>query len=214
VPSTLHAGGRTVRIAAGRPATVRAPLVLRAAASLGVTIDGRFVGSGRRVAVSPRTLAGSRNGAHRLRVTARGAAATGTLSLTSCSLALQVSGGPRRTSTVAVSARYGIPSVAVRLSGLRLAPANRYLGQLVYDAAGLPQRKLELIGARTRANGVTVVLRRGRLSVRGLPAEVGVVRLRLAAGVLAGRGGSGAVTALLRGDRRATRAEAPAAWQR
>ncbi len=213
-PSALTPGGRTVRIAAGRPATVRAPLVLRSAAAFSATIDGRRVGFGRRVAVSPRTLAGLRNGAHRLRVTAGGSAATGTLSLASCQLALQVTGGPGRTSVVAVSARYGVHSVSVRLSGLHVATANRFLGQLVFDPAGLPQRKLELVGARSNANGVTVELRRGRLLVTGLPPEVGVVRFRLRGGVLRGSGGSGVATATLRGATRPTTARAPAAWQR
>jgi hypothetical protein len=131
-----------------------------------------------------------------------------------CRLALDVRGGPRRASRIAVSARAGVRSIRIRLSGLRLRVARRHLGALVFRPAGLPARRLELAGARSSANGVTVTLRRRCLHVSGLPPEVGVVHLKLRAGVLAGRGGSGTATATLRGDRRATRAHASATWQR
>ncbi|HXS45793.1 MAG TPA: hypothetical protein VN751_14290, partial [Solirubrobacteraceae bacterium] len=66
---------------------------------------------------------------------------------------------------------------------------------------------------RGGANGVHVVLRGHRLRVSGLPPEVGVVRLMLRSGVLAGRRGTGSVTATLRGQGRSTTASAPAAWR-
>jgi hypothetical protein len=213
-PSALRAGGRAVRVTHGRPATALAPLVLRSATSLQVSIDGRDVGAGRRVALPPRTLARFADGAHRLRIAAGGAVGRSTLALLPCRLALEVRGGPGRPSVVAVSARAGVRSIGVRLSGLRLRLRSGHLGELVFEAAGHPARRLDLTGARTSVNGVTVVLRRGRLRVGGLPPEVGVIRLRFQAGVLTGRGGSGTATALLRGDRRATRVRAPAAWQR
>jgi Cep192 domain 4 len=212
VPGSLQVGGQTVRITRGRPVTPRARLVLRASSRLAVTIDGHTVASGRRVALSPRTLSGFGNGGHRLRVTAGGSAATATLGLATCNLALEVTGGPGRGSVVAASARYGVPSVAIGLSGLRLRVAERYLGQLVYERAGLPRRTIELVGARSSANGVTVVLSRGRIRVTGLPPEVGVVRARLRAGVVTGSRGSGVATATLRGTTIPARATAPAAW--
>jgi Abnormal spindle-like microcephaly-assoc'd, ASPM-SPD-2-Hydin len=213
-PSSLRAGGRSVALAAGRPATAVAPLVLSGAVALRVSVDGRDVGTGRRVVLAPRALARFADGAHRLRIAAGGAVARSTLALLPCRLALEVHGGPGRPSVVAVSARAGVRSIGVRLSGLRLRLGSGHLGELVFDAAGHPARRLDLTGTRTSVNGVTVVLRRDRLRVRGLPPEVGVVRLRFEAGVVTGRGGSGTATALLRGDRRATRARAPAAWQR
>jgi Abnormal spindle-like microcephaly-assoc'd, ASPM-SPD-2-Hydin len=212
MPGSLQVGGQSVRITRGRPVTPRAPLVLRAGSRLAVTIDGQTVASGRRVTLSPRTLSGFGNGGHRLRVTAGGSAATATLGLATCNLALELTGGPGRSSVVAASARYGVPSVAIGLSGLRLRVAERYLGQLVYERAGLPRRTIELVGARSSANGVTVALSRGRIRVTGLPPEVGVVRARLRAGVVTGSAGVGVATATLRGTTGPARATAPAAW--
>jgi hypothetical protein len=213
-PSTLRLGRRSISIVAGRPSTPEAPLVLRSAVRLRVVIDGRHVGSGRRVTLTPRALARFADRAHQLRISAGRASVTTTLGLLPCRLALEVRGGPGRASVIAVSARAGVRSIGVRLSGLHLRVARRHLGTLVFVPAALPARRVELAGASSSANGVTVTLRRRRLRVSGLPPEVGVVRFELAAGVLAGGGGTALATATLRGDRRATRARAPATWQR
>jgi hypothetical protein len=213
-PSTLRVGGRSIAIATGRPSTPQAPLVIRSAVRLRVSIDGRPVGSGRRVTLTPRGLARFADGAHELRISAAGAAVTTTLGLLPCRLALEVRGGPGRASVIAVSARAGVRAIGVRLSGLRLRVARRHLGRLVFVAAGLPARRVELTGARSSTNGVTVTVRRRRVRVSGLPPEVGVVRFELSADVLAGGGGTGLATATLRGDRRVTRARAPATWER
>jgi hypothetical protein len=213
-PGTLRVSGRFVAIATGRPTTPEAPLVLGSAARLRVSIDDRPVGSGRRVALAPRALARFGDGAHRLGVSAGGASVTSTLDLLPCRLALELRGGPERAATIAVSARAGVRSVRIRLSGLRLRVARRHLGELVFVPAGLPSRRVELMGARSSANGVTVTLRRGRLRVSGLPPEVGVVRFELRTGVLTGRVGSALASATLRGDERPTSARAPASWQR
>lgn len=213
-PSTLRVGGRAISIATGRPSTPDAPLVLRSGVGLRVSIDGRSVGSGRSVTLMPRALARFADGVHKLRISAGRAAVTTTLALLPCRLALEVRGGPGRASLIAVSARAGVRSISVRLSGLHLRVTRRHLGALVLVPAGHPARRVELAGARSSANGVTVTLRRGRLRVTGLPAEVGLVRFQLRAGILAGRSGTGLATATLRGDQRATHARAPATWQR
>jgi hypothetical protein len=203
-----------VTLATGRPVTPEAPLVLRSGARLAASIDGRAVGSGRRIALAPRALARFGDGAHRLRISAGAASVGAPLALLPCRLALELRGGPGRASTVAVSARAGVRSVHVALSGLRVRVAHRHLGALVFVPAGLPARQIELTGARSRANGVTVTLRRGRLDVTGLPPEVGVVRFDLETGVLGGRRGSGRASAILRGEQRPTVARAPTRWQR
>ena len=213
-PSTLRVGGRSIAIATGRPSTPQAPLVVLSAVGLRVSIDGRPVGSGRRVTLAPRAIARFVDGVHRLRISARRASVTSTLNLRRCRLALEVRGGPGRASAIAVSARAGVRSIGVRLSGLRLRVARRHLGELVFVPAGLPARRVELASGRSSANGVTVTLGRERLHVRGLPPEVGVVRFELSAGVVTGGGGTAIATATLRGDRRATSAHAPATWQR
>src|SRR4051812_45075625 len=65
-PVALRAGRSAVTLAPGRPVTAEAPLVIRSAARLAASIDGRPVGSGRRIALSPRGLARFGDGAHRL----------------------------------------------------------------------------------------------------------------------------------------------------
>jgi hypothetical protein len=213
-PSTLSVGGRSVAIASGRPTTALSPLVVRGAVRLRVELDGRNVGAGRRVRLVPRILARFGDGAHRLRVIAGSSSASARVGLAPCRLALEVHGGPDQSSVIAVSARAGVRSVSVRLSGLRLrAVPGRRLGDLVYKPARLPARRVTLTGPRGGANGVHVVLRGHRLRVSGLPPEVGVVRLMLRSGVLAGRRGTGSVTATLRGQGRSTMASARAAWR-
>ena len=64
------------------------------------------------------------------------------------------------------------------------------LGTLNLARAGLPDINLSLTGTRTRYNGITIALTPHRLRVRGLPSNVGVLRLQLRRGVLTGRGGN------------------------
>jgi hypothetical protein len=59
-----------------------------------LSIDGRPVGSGRSVTVSPRRLATFADGAHTLLVTGARASARSQLQLAPCDLALRLNGGP------------------------------------------------------------------------------------------------------------------------
>jgi hypothetical protein len=195
----LSVGGAPVILAYGHPVTPTAPLAVRSRRSATLSLGGRMLGRGRNINVMPAALAAFGDGAHTLIVrTAAGSAST-RIALAGCQLALRVRSGRHRRGAVTLSALTGIRSASVRLGrGLRITTAGRRsLGSIEITRAGLPSVSFSLAGGRTRYNGITVVVGRHGLRVAGLPANVGVVRVRLRRGLLRGRGDARASASLL-----------------
>ncbi len=215
-PRSLTVGSVEVAIDGGTPITPWAPLTLRAASPVTVSVDGTVLGRGRRVTVSPRALAAFTGGVRTLRLSTDGASAQTSIALAPCRLALRASGGAGRHATLAVSARAGVRSLKVSLPrSLRLRIARGVeLGSAWIKSAGYPARTFDLVGPRTRSNGVTVKLTRRGFSVTGLPGETAVVRLRLARGLLSGKAGTARVSAKLEGGSVRVGARAAVNWLR
>ncbi len=213
---SVRLGRDTVTIDHGSPATPWAPFRVHSRSSLTLSIDGRRVASGRVATVSTRALAGFADGRHTLELVAGGRRTQSTLGLSRCRLALRVDGGPRQPATIAVSARTGLGTTTIQLPhGLRLhTTRGRKLGQVSVRTARLPARVYDLVGPRTVANGVTITLSHGGLRVSGLPAQTGVVRFSLRAGVLSGRRGIASARSVLAGDSGATASRMPVSWLR
>lgn len=141
-PRALRVGGRSVAVRAGDPSLPWAPLTLRAKSAFTVTIDGVRVGRGTRVVVDPRALARFGDGNHTLRLSTGSSSAQSPITLAACRLALDVDGGPRRSTTVAVSARAGMGSFRVTLPGsLRSGARGRAVGKAHQDRR-LPRARL------------------------------------------------------------------------
>lgn len=215
-PRALRLGGRRVAIRGGSPVTPAAPLTISASSTVTVSLDGRTLGRGERVKLTPRALADFADGGRTLRVSAGAADVRAEILLAACRLAVRAEGGPGRGTLVAVSSRTGMRTLEVRLPrALRLRAAARdRVGRAWLKVAGYPARRFGLVGPRTSVNGVTVTLTRRGIRVGGLPPETGVVSLRFDAGIVDGRGGSITASATLRGDRAAARAEEPVTWVR
>ncbi len=212
----LQLAGHAVRVPSGRTATPWAPLTLTDRVSRRVSIDGRRVGNGRTVSVSPRSLSDFSDGAHTLRVEGSGSSAHTQLLLSPCRLAARVSGGPGQSTSLWASSRAGMRSLTFRLPrGLSVRAArHRVLGTIGFRAAGYPAASYDLVGPRTSANDVVVALGAHFVRVTNLPDQVGIVRVTLRPGVVFGRGGVVDLSASVQGSRRALRAGTPAAWLR
>jgi hypothetical protein len=97
---------------------------------------------------------------------------------------------------------------------LRLHITKTTLGTASTQVAGRPAQVFGLYGARTSANGITVLLKAHSIQIKHLPPEAGVVSIALDDGVITGRGGAVRATAQLRGDSAASSAGAHAVWHR
>jgi hypothetical protein len=211
----LQPGGTLVTLSYPQPSVPWAPLTVAARQTLHVSIDRQTVGSGRRVSISPRTLAAYTDGAHTLRVTTHGHTAQTPLLLAPCSLAIRVDGGPGQGALISLAARVPMKSATITLPrGLDLHLTARKLGQFTYTEAGYPSRTFDIIGARTTSNNVTVVVTRHTIKLSNLPARTGVIRFSTRTGVLAGNGGTVKATAALAGALRDQTSNVPATWQR
>jgi hypothetical protein len=210
----VRLGGRDVVVRYGAPVTPWAPLRFTSARVLSAHIDGRLVGHGRVVTISPQTLWSFANGARELTVADTGASAQGHLVLGACAFAARLDGGPSKQTTISASSRYGVRSLSFRLpSHLRLAAGvGRTLGWVTVTTAGVPSREFSLIGPRTESNAVTVSLSTHLLTVTNLPARTGVVSVTLRPGVVVGQPGVVTATAHERGSGTLLRASTPATW--
>jgi len=210
----VRPGGREVAISAGAPVTPWAPLRLAAARVLTVRVDGRLVGHGRRVAISPQTLWSFADGGHTLTVEDSGASGRGHLVLSACALAARLDGGPSQQTEISASSRYGVRTLSFRLPP-RLylaAAAGRTLGWVTVTSAGVPSRGFDLVGPRTESNAVTVSLGTHTVTVTNLPPRTGVVSITLRAGVVFGQPGVMTLTAQQRGSAARLRAWTPTSW--
>ena len=202
-----------VTISHGAPVTPWAPLRLAAARVLTVRIDGRRVGHGRVVSISPQTLWSFADGTHTFTVEGRGARAQGRIVLGACALAARLEGGPSQQTTISASSRFGVRTLSFRLpSRLHLAAAHRTLGWVSITSAGVPSRGFPLIGLRTESNAVTVSVSTRTLTVTNLPPRTGVVTITLQAGVVSGQSGNMTLTARERTPGILLRASTPAVW--
>jgi hypothetical protein len=86
------------------------------------------------------------------------------------------------------------------------------LGSLSIQPANQPIQTFNLHGARTNFNGITVLLKAHTIEIRDLPAETGVVSVKLNRGVITGRSGYVNATVTLRGSPGPSRADAHAVW--
>lgn len=210
----VRLGSRDVVVSYGSPTTPWAPLTLRSATALRARIDGRAVGAGKVVTISPQTLASFADGHHGLSVTGAGTTSQGRLVLAACSLAARLIGGPSQAATLSASSRYGVRTLAFRLPPrLHLATGiGRTLGWVTVTSAGYPSRGFDLVGPRTESNAVTVSLSAHTLTVSNLPPRTGVVTITLRAGVLSGQAGVVHLVARERGSGALLRASTPATW--
>ena len=211
----LRPGGRRVTVGYPMPSVPWAPLTVSAAQTVSASIDGQAVGSGRRITISPRTLAAYTDGAHTLKVSTGGHSAQTPLLLALCPLAVRVNGGPGQGGLISLAARSGMGSATITLPrGLHLNVAARTLGQFVYRRAGYPARMFDIVGSRTTSNNVTVTVGRHTIRVSNLPPRTGVIRFTTRAGVLAGSGGAAHASATVAGTPGRRSSTVPATWLR
>lgn len=213
----LKAGARTVRLSYGKPVTPSSTLALDAPGlKMTAMIDGHALAQGTgHVALTPRALQGFADGVHTLQVSADSGEASAQLALAPCRLAVRLDGGPSRPASLVVSAAAGMTSPKVSLPRkLRLHVTAAALGTASIQVAGKPAQTFGLNGARTSANGITVLLKAHSIQVKNLPPETGVVALALSDETITGRGGTVRATATLRGDSAASNARTAVVWHR
>lgn len=207
VTRLLSIAGNRTTVSYGQPVVPSAPLSFSSNLKTRVRIDGKTMGFAHHVTVSPRALSRLADGQHTVSVSSGARRAQATLLLAPCKLALRLSA-----TSITVSARTGLGTLAVKLGArmsLHASGPQRKLGRFTYRATDRPSVTFALTGQRTSYNGVTVTVTRHGMTVRGLPAEVGTVRVSLNAGVLHGAGHSHAsARSRLRGDSGATLARA------
>jgi hypothetical protein len=210
VTRLLSIAGNRTTVSYGQPVVPSAPLSFSSNLKTRVRIDGKTMGFAHHVTVSPRALSRLADGQHTVSVSSGTRRAQATLLLAPCKLALRLSA-----TSITVSARTGLGTLAVKLGArmsLHASGPPRKLGRFTYQTADRPSVTFALTGQRTSYNGVTVTVTRHGMTVRGLPAEVGTVRVSLNAGVLHGAGHSHAsARSRLRGDSGATVARASTA---
>jgi len=206
--------GRAVSVSHGAPVTPWAPLRLAASRVLTVRIDGRRVGHGRVVIISPQTLWSFADGTHAFTVDDRGARAQAQIVLGACAIAARLEGGASQQTTISASSRFGVRTLSFRLpSHLHLAgAAGRALGWVTVTSAGVPSRDFPLIGLRTESNAVTVSISTRTLTVTNLPPRTGVVSITLRSGVVSGQSGVMTLTARERSRGVLLRASTPTTW--
>ena len=216
-PTELKVGTKTVKLSYGKPVTPSSTLVLDAPGlEMMAMIDGQALAHGTgHVALTPRSLQGFANGTHTLRVSAGSLDGSSQIALAPCRLAVRLEGGPSRPASLVLSAAAGMTSPKVRLPGkLRLHVSEATLGTASIQVAGKPAETFGLDGARTSANGVTVVLKAHLVEIKHLPSEAGVVSISFNDGVITGQSGAVKATAQLRGDSAASSATTHAVWHR
>jgi hypothetical protein len=196
----LTTGGVPITVSYSHPTVLWAPLTVSARQALRVSVDGQFVGSGKRVTVTPRALSGFSDGLHMLGITVRRQSTTTRLLLANCLLVIRVQGASRRSATVSVSARAAIGAASIRLPrGLSLHVTRHLLGQFSYTQDGYPPLTFAVVGSHTTVNDIIVILTRHRIRVTNLPARTGVIRLSFQRAILAGTGGTVQATAAVAG---------------
>ena len=212
----LRLGHSTIRLSGGDPATAWAPYLVRAGARVTVRLDGRLLGSGRTVSLSPRRLATFADGEHSLEISSGNTHTTTRILLLDATLAVHATGGPDRTTTISLAGRTGIGTVRLTLgSQLKIkATRGRLLGRITFNSADTPQRAFNLAAPSSRTNGVTVRLQRHTILISGLPAETGVVTISLRSSTVSGHGTTIHATTRLRGDSAPTTTVGPLTWQR
>lgn len=191
VASSLRIGSRRVKITTGSPLTPSEPLTAssRGASSLELSINGRTLARGAKVAtLAPRTLA-PYGASSTLGVKVDGATGSTSLTLAPCLLAVRLTGASDRPSWLAVSSRTATSSVTIQLpSSLRLRTRG-FLGRATIRSFGEPAQTFQLNGSSTTFNDISVRISKRRVKVRGLPEQTGVVSLNFTAGALTGRPG-------------------------
>lgn len=213
--SGLKVGTKTVKLSYGKPVTPSSTFALDAPGlKMTAMIDGQPLAHGTgHVALTPRALQSFANGTHTLRVSAGSLESSAQIALAPCRLAVRLEGGPSRPASLVLSAAAGIASPKLRLPGkLRLHVNAAALGTASIQVAGKPVETFGLSGARTSANGITVLLKAHSVQIKHLPPETGVVSIVLNDGAITGQGGVVKATAQLRGDSAASSASAHAVW--
>ncbi len=212
--AALRLGRGTVWSSYGRPTTPWAPLTLTSTAAFRVLIDGRTVGGGRTVNVSPRTLSQFADGSHVLRVTNASGSTSGSVLLAPCLLAVRLNGDPSQSAVMSASSRYGMHSLTMHLpKGLDLnLPAGGLLGTATVQPAGSPVWSFDLFRAHTNWNGIAVALTRHTVTISNLPTQTGLVTVAIRAGLLVGHGGTVTLTAQVRGAGAPLQAQTPVNW--
>ncbi len=198
----------------GSPSTPWAPLTFTSGVPVKARIDGRLVGAGKVIVVSPATLDGFPNGRHSLSINRTGAAVQTPIVLGACALAGRLTGGPGQPASLSASSRHPISALTFQLPPqLPLAAARGWrLGWVTITSAGHPIRAFDLVGPRTLSNAVAVAVTAHTVSVTHLPPRTGVVTVTFRAGVVSGRAGTVHLTARLRGSPASVRARTPATW--
>ncbi len=189
-----------VHVMAPNPVTPWAQFALTARSPMQVSLDGRTLGYGSVVRVKPRMFQEIDDGTHTLQVKLARRIDRAVLTLAPCQLAARLQRSSTQSSVLTVSSRTGISSLTATLPpGLKIDLAQRKLGQVWFERSGAPNRSFALRRPRTVSGGVTVALSGSVIAIRGLPGQVGVIKLQLGNGVLLGRGGRLRVRATVSG---------------
>ncbi len=213
VAHQLTVAGTPVAVRYPSPTVLWSPLTLSAKRALRVSIDGRAVGSGKRVAISPRALSAYPDGSHTLAVSSASASTASPLLLAGCLLAVHAQGGSNQGSAISVAAHAALGTTTITLPrGLTLHAHGRPLGQFGYTQAAHPPLTFPIVGRHTSANDVSVTVTRHRIRVTNLPARTGVIRLSLRRGVLTGTGGAIRAAATVAGASGTQTTSVPATW--
>ena len=212
----LGVAGHAAVVRYGHPVTPLAPLTLTSSIPLQVRIDGHRVGRGKAVTIAPSDLSAFADGSHNLTIAAAGTTARSRLLLAPCQLAVNLTGGPDRATTLSASSRFGIHSLTFHLPrAMHLqASAHRLVGSGAFKSAGYPTREFNLVGPRTSWDNVHIRLARHTITITRLPIQTGVISITLRPGIVGGRTGNLTATANERGISTAQEASAPASWFR
>ena len=179
------------------PVQATRPLVIRGKGKFKVYAGETLLGSGKRVVrIGPRSLAAMSPGLASLSVVKKGRTPVlADMAVTPCDLAAALK--TKKKPSLTVSTRIGATSFGVKLKGkLRFKPKAKG-GIIRISSLDQPTQVYKLKKKRTKINGVTVVFKKKRVKVSGLPANAGVVRINFPKKKLKGKRGKAVVRAKL-----------------
>ena len=183
-----------VRISGNAPATPASPLTFSSAKPVRVQLGSIDVRS-KRVLITPRQLSTLRDGPNALTVNGK----SRSLVLAPCRLSTSVTGSSSSQASYALSGAVGIRSGVIKTPSLTIKSGRGILGEATVFAHGQPQTQFPLTGRRTSSNGITVSLGPNSITVGGLPADTGTVRVDLRQGLVGGHTGTATAVAKLTG---------------
>lgn len=183
---TLPALGPGVSVKQSSPVTPSSPIQVRAADQIKLRV-GSTVREGRRITLTPRSLA--RNGDGVVNVSVNGIS-QGSTTISDCELVSSLTGGRNRDSKIQIAARRSLSGLVLNGERLRFKPRSRSFGSVVVRGAEGARESFPLASRKSRSNGITAKVGKRSIRIQGLPRETGRVSIRLRRGTVKGSGDS------------------------